>query len=76
MAQLDYVIYYAPLFNTLQPIDVQALIDQVRPGTTRPDPARCCAGAAGRPVRGVPLTQARRAGRVLLHRGQALAHRN
>jgi mannose-6-phosphate isomerase-like protein (cupin superfamily) len=30
MPQQDYVIHYAPLFTTLQPIDVQALIDQVR----------------------------------------------
>jgi mannose-6-phosphate isomerase-like protein (cupin superfamily) len=30
MAEQDYVIRYAPLFRTLQSIDVQALIDQVR----------------------------------------------
>jgi mannose-6-phosphate isomerase-like protein (cupin superfamily) len=30
MARRDYIIHHAPLFNTLQPIDVQALIDQVR----------------------------------------------
>ena len=30
MPQQDYVIHYAPLFTALQPIDVQALIDQVR----------------------------------------------
>lgn len=30
MADQDYVIHYAPLFSTLQRIDVQALIDQVR----------------------------------------------
>ncbi len=29
MSQQDYVIHYAPLFNTLQQIDIQALIDQV-----------------------------------------------
>ena len=29
MSQQDYAIHYAPLFSTLQTMDVQALIDQV-----------------------------------------------
>jgi hypothetical protein len=29
MSQQDYVIHYAPLFNTLRQIDIQALIDKV-----------------------------------------------
>jgi mannose-6-phosphate isomerase-like protein (cupin superfamily) len=30
VTQPDYVIHYAPLFSTLQAIDVQALMDQVQ----------------------------------------------